>query len=675
MKNKGIIFLFLSFVMLFSNKAVASNCSYNDAIVYFSSPSATLSSYNPEYYCSDILYLINSKKGNIPLDEYKKLYPQKVSRNINYLRRIGITPNIFDEYIEEEDYDTFVSKTETNIYLKTLVGNYRSDENLYVVSSSLLEPTDLFQNNTDGDIVNAEKNYKICMKSKNSKPSESSLYSSDSIGYNQIISAIPVGLRPVVLSGSTLRNVFDMDVATIEDNRALGSKSLRLINFSDEIFEKNNSTDVEWKENVCKTNTLKEKVRRNSTCYLCPYIVMIFNEISLIFNYMYTTFKYTMIIFLIVFGSLFMVFNFLKGFSSLPFSADFSSYPKSVAKKLQVILIVVTLVWVPPRMLFSWTIQPVLDLTLYISDTIMRVGDADKTELKCDGSTIVDKINQQRIDENKEIEVPPIVKQKQLANSTFTNDSVILSKTTMGNIVCFLSNTLKSNATQMTMGEVLVTSAFDFNINYENRFLGFIFGIIIFGLYFLISIMISFYILDGLLEFLKIAIMWPFYVFGYAFPIVKFNVKSIMNTAKSFGLTMVNLAVFSMFNSALLNSFYFVGTNKNLLTVLNDAIDKNDVSIILSSMPTDLLAITQFLFIIYCIYYIYSQLGKFASSYGGSMGSISIGNNIRNIINSSRKTLTSVSREVKGARKSPEKEDNKPEEKAEKEETTEETNE
>ncbi|MBP5583467.1 MAG: asparagine--tRNA ligase, partial [Bacteroidales bacterium] len=46
-------------------------------------------------------------------------------------------------------------------------------------------------------------------------------------------------------------------------------------------------------------------------------------------------------------------------------------------------------------------------------------------------------------------------------------------------------------------------------------------------------------------------------------------------------------------------------------------------------MPTDLLAITKFLFIIYCIYYIYSQLGKFASSYGGSMGGISIGDNIR----------------------------------------------
>ncbi|MCR5506602.1 MAG: hypothetical protein K6F04_02000 [bacterium] len=674
MKNK-FAFLFFAFLTIFSGNAFASNCSYNDAIVYFSSPSVVLSSYNKNYYCSDILYLINSKKGNIELSEYKKLYPKKVSKNIDYLRSIGITPNIFDEYIEEENYDAFATRIETDTYIKTLIDNFRADEKLYVVTSQSLEPSDLFDNNNIGDIVNSEKNYKNCIKTKNSKPSESSLYSSDSIGYNQIISAIPSALKPVVVSGSILQNIFEMDVATIEDNRALGESNLRLISFSNEIFEKNNSTSVEWKQSVCKPNTLNEKVKRNSTCYLCPYIVMIFNEISLIFNYMYTTFKYTMIVFLIVFGALFMVFEFLKGFSSLPFSADFSSYPKSIAKKLQAILIVVTLVWVPPRMLFSWTIQPVLDLTLYISDTIMEVGNTKGTEFKCDGNTIVDKINQQRIDEHKEMMVPPIVKQRQLANLTSFDDSVILSKTTMGNIICFLNNTLESNGRQMTMGEVLVTNAFDFNVDYENRFLGFIFGIIIFGLYFLISIMISFYILDGLLEFLKIAIMWPFYVFGYAFPVVKFNVKSIMNTAKSFGLTMVNLAVFSMFNSALLNSFYFVGTKKNLLSILNEAIEKNDVSIILSNMPTDLLAITQFLFIIYCIYYIYSQLGKFASSYGGSMGGISIGDNIRGIINSSRKTLASVSREEKGAKKSPAQDDDKKEEEQESEQPKETENE
>ncbi len=608
----------LSFLFLFSKVSVASKCSYNDAIVYFSAPSVTLSSYNPDYYCSDILYLIRSNKGNISLDEYKKLYPKQVVKNINYLRSIGITPDIFENNIDNEDYEAFSSKEQTEIYIQNLVDNYRNNENLYVVSALSFEPDeDLFANNNIGDIVNTEKSYKSCIVQKDSNPSESSLYSSESIGYNQIINAIPSALKPVVIVDDVLQNVFDMNVASIEDNRALGSKKNRIVNFSTDIFEKNNSTQIEWKERICKPNTLEAKVKRNSTCYLCPYIVMIFNEISYIFNYMYTTFKYIMLLFLVVFGCLFIVFEFLKGFSSLPFEADFSSYPKNIAKKLQVILIVCTIVWVPPKSLFSWTVQPVIDLTLYISDTVMNVNTTSETRSKCNGVTIVDEINKKRINDNADIMVPPIVKQKQLSDMQLIEDASILSKTTMGNIICFLNNTLEANGKQMTMGEVLFTNAFNFRIEYDNRLLGFIFGIIIFGLYFLISIMISFYILDGLLEFFKIAIMWPFYVFGYAFPVVKFNVKSIMNTAKSFGLTMINLAVFSMFNSALLNSFYFVGSKENLLTVLNEAIKNNDVSIILSSMPTDLLSITQFLFIIYCIYHIYSKLGELAASYAG----------------------------------------------------------
>lgn len=662
MKKIKALFFILSFFI--SANVFAGNCSYNDAIVYFSSPSVTLSEYSPEYYCSDILYLKQSGKKNIPLTEYNALYPKEVKKNIQYLRSIGITPNIFDEDIDNEDYVFFSSKETTDVYFKNLVANLRADENIQVATAGIFESNeDLFKNNKIGDIVNEEKHFKLCATSKDSKPSESSMYSSDSIGYNQIMSAIPYALKPVVVSDGTLKNVFDMDVAQIENNPSLASKSLRLVNFSNEIFEKNNSTSIEWKERVCKPNTLKEKVKRNSTCYLCPYIVMIFNEVSYLFNYMYNTFKYIMISFLIVFGVLFMVSKFAKGFSSLPFDADVSSYPKEVAKKMQAILVVVTLLWVPPKTLFSWTVQPVLDLTLYISDTIMEIGNTDTEKYTCNGDTIVDKILQLHIDEHKEMMVPPIVKQKQMQTMASQENDAIISKTTMGNIICFLTNTLKSNATQMTMGEVLVTNAFNFKSEYENRFLGFIFGVIIFGLYFLINIMISFYILDGLLDFFELAIMWPVYVFGYAFPVVKFKITRIVEVAKNFGLTMINLAVFAMFNSALLNSFYFVGSKENLFTILNKAIDENNVSLILSSVTTDLLAITQFLFIIYCIYYIYSQLGKFAASYGGKMGSISIGSGIRSLINTSRKTMASVSRKASGYKKIDKKDETKPNEK------------
>ncbi len=661
MRKNSFAFLLIFFVSIFSGNAFAGNCSYNDAIIYFSSPSVTLSSYNPEYYCSDILYLIKNKKGNMSLDAYKKLYPQKLHSNVKYLRSLGLTPDIIEEEIEDFDYDFLLTKETTDTYLKNLIANYRSGDNIFVVTDNSIEPDpELFQYNAQGDIVNSEKNYKTCIKVKDSNPTESSLYSSENVGYNQIINAIPPALRPIVVSGGKLQNIFDMDVATIDNNPALGKRkfgaitpmngprSFRFVDFSNDIFEKNNSTSIEWIDKVCKPSSLEDKVKRNSTCFLCPYIVMIFDEVSYIFDYMYKTFKYTMLIFLIVFGSLFIVFEFLKGFSSLPFTADFSGYPKTIAKKLQAILIVVTIIWIPPRNLFSWTIQPVLDLTIYISDTIMEVGNKSGNQYKCNGDTIVDEINQKRIEEHKEFQVPPVVKQKQLANIQLIEDASILSKTTMGNIICFLNNTLEANGKQMTMGEILVTKAFSFSKHpeYEYRFLGFIFGVIVFGLYFLISIMISFYILDGLLEFFKIAIMWPFFVFGYAFQYTKFNVKSIIGTAKSFGLTLINIAVFSVFNSALLNSFYFVGTRENLLTILNEAIKKDDVSIILKNVPSDPLAITQFLFIVFCIYYIYSKLGVLASSYGGSMGGISIGNNIRNIVNSSRSAITSVTRKL-----------------------------
>ena len=667
MKKNSFAFLLFLFVSIFSGSTLAGNCSYNDAIIYFSSPSATLSSYNPEYYCSDILYLIKSKKGNIPLEAYIKLYPQKVANNVSYLRSLGITPDVFDENIEDYDYDLLLTKESTDTYLKNLIANYRSGDNFYVVTNQEIEPdAELFKYSTAGTIVNSEKNYKSCIKTNdanNVRPSEGELYPSEHIGYNQIIKAIPPALKPIVVNGKSLQNVFDMTVATIEKNTALGVKKFRSVNFTNDIFEKNNSTSFEWNEGTCQPSTLDEKVKRNSNCYLCPYIVMIFDEISLIFDYMYKTFKYTLILFLVVFGSLFIVFEFLRGFSSGPFNVDFTNYPKTIAKKLQVILIVVTVIWIPPKILFSWTIQPVLDLTLYISDTVIEAGTTPDSRYKCNGETIVDEINKKRLEEDKNFAIPPIIKQRKLADVQLIEDASILSKTTMGNIICFLNNTLEANGKQMTMGEVLVTNVFSFTKHpeYENRLLGFVFGVIIFGLYFLINIMISFYILDGLLEFFQIAIMWPFYVFGYAFQYSNFNVKSIMGKAKSFGLTMINLSVFSLFNSALLNSFYFVGTRENLITILNEAIKNDDVSIILKNVPSDLLAITQFLFIVYCIYYIYANLGKLASSYGGSMGGMSIGKNIRDIINYSRTWATSVKLDKTSYRKS-KKQDTKKEE-------------
>ena len=217
----------------------------------------------------------------------------------------------------------------------------------------------------------------------------------------------------------------------------------------------------------------------------------------------------------------------------------------------------------------------------------------------------------------------------------------------MGNIICFLTNTLEANGRQMTMGEILMKDLFNANSTSEHKFIGFLFGIVVFFLYFFISFMIGFYILDGLLQFFKLAIMWPFYIFGYAFNFAGFNIKEIIDVAKNFGLIMINLAVFSMFNSALLNSFYFGSSKESIMQTVNKAIETNDTSIITNSIPVDLLSISKFLFIIYCIYYLYAKLGELAASYGGKSGELVIGAKIKNLFDSTKKTFFSVSHEDK----------------------------
>lgn len=789
-------------------------CPIEKAKIYFSMPDATIASYNPEYYCSDIMYLNSLNKGNIPLAEYENLYPVEVQKNVSYLRKIGITPNLMDN-ISEEDYDNLTTPQLTDDFMRGLVSQMRGGNKYIITTYKQFEPSsDLFVGNSIGDILNEEKNYNSCSIIAEASPViEDSLYTTSSeksaSTYRQLIRTMPPALTPIALNGNKFINAFGDTVAIVKDNRALG-KGKRQITFSNIIFSKLYTTTIGWDEKTCRPNTLQEIVNRNSNCYLCPYIIMIFNEISYLFDYMYSHFAKIILIFIIVFGALWIVFEFFKGFKGLPFSADFSFYPKSITKKLQKILIVCTIFLVPPQTLFSWTVAPVLDLTVGISDAIMSSTQTEKTELDCNADSVVDELNAQRHDAQNDTPTPPIVKIAEQKSIDKLQDSYIIPKNTMGNIVCFLTNTLKANGRQMTMGEVLIKNLFDSSSHSSitNRLLGFTFGLIIFALYFSISLMISFYVLDGLLQFLLLAITWPFAVFGYAFDIVSIKVSaiSLVNMAKTYGLILINLAVFSLFNSALLNSFTFMnidnsvyeslqssnlniwnekdralmpfgnpaenapitsefgersnpfldeadihantefhtgmdfaipeGTSvattsdgvvkqaglrgnygyavevehnggfstiyghlskvsvsvgdkitagteiglsgstgrstgphlhyevrynghilnpasfttkpENITQILTRAIDENNPSIITDSIPMDLLSITKFLFIVYCIYYIYANLGQFAETYGGNAGSTPIGSAIRSLINSGISTMTKVSRTPAG---------------------------
>lgn len=628
-----LLFFIPMFYLSVGAYSAPSNCTYDNAKFYFPSASVVLSEYSPSYYCSDISYLISSKRGNISLSEYEKLYPSEVQKNISYLRKIGLTPDLVNEYIDEDDYSRLATPNSTDDFIKSLVAEVRGSAPYVIATYKNFEANKaIFDGNKIGDILNKDKGYRSCSIIQNDATYsvDNSLYETDAPTYRKLISALPPVLSPVVLNGNKLENIFGETVATIRDNRALG-KQTREVYFSS---LSNQTTNIKWNNGVCKPKTIQEMVNRNSHCYLCPYIVMIFNEISYLFDYMYSHFSGIIVTFLFVFGCLFMVFEFFKGFKGLPFESDFSYYPKSIAKQLQKILVVCTLILVPPKILFSWTVEPVLNLTMAISDSVMQVGTTSGTRYSCDGASVVDKINAEHRTEQNETAVPPIIKVEQAKSLERLQNSSIISKDTMGNIVCFLTNTLEANGRQMTMGEVLVRDLFNFSSKSEHKFLGFVFGVVIFGLYFSIGLMISFYVLDGLLDFLKLAIIWPFAVFGYAFNIVGIStsIKSIIEMARKFGLTMINLAVFALFNSALLNSFYFVNTKENILQILNRAIEQNDTSIITDNIPVDLLSVSKFLFIVYCIYYVYNKLGEFASSYGISSGGISLGKNIKNIV-------------------------------------------
>ncbi|MDR1476902.1 MAG: hypothetical protein LBI17_02110, partial [Rickettsiales bacterium] len=99
--------------------------------------------------------------------------------------------------------------------------------------------------------------------------------------------------------------------------------------------------------------------------------------------------------------------------------------------------------------------------------------------------------------------------------------------------------------------------------------------------------------------------------------------------------------------------FYFInrkGGNDTLLGILDRAAAANDVKIILDSVPTDLLAMSKFLFIVFAMFYVYSKLDEFTKNYSdGSVGEKPIGDAVKKLVLSGVATATSVTREAKGS--------------------------
>ena len=639
MMNNFKIIVFFLFSCLFSfeipaqtkNISVA-NCSDKQAEVFFKDKNIVIN-YNKSYYCSDILYLLKTKKGNISLSDYTKLYPTDLHSNFNYLRKLGFTPDVIEKYIKKDIYKIFQDRQSIDNYIKTAINFTRKDYNYDVIVDEKYEPhlkdtkDNIFEK---GDILNKEKYYKNCLI-KTEKDTEN------------IISYFPVAMSPVVINGDALLNMFGEKIAVVKNNPF--DLKQKTIFFQNDFVNNDLSFDIYWNNEVCELkNTLQKRVDRLSRCIVCSAIVMFSNLISYLFQAMYDNFRNIIIAFWIVFGSLWILFEFLKNFKGLPFDVDLKSFPKSISKKMQILFTISILILVPVPKLFSWTVAPVLDLTLGISHMIMNIS-AEKQENKfyCDINKSVKDV---MISFQNENPLPPIITKNQNATIKITsitdNEKMIFSNDTMGSIVCFLKNILTHNAKYVVMGETLMIDSW-YSVFTPNSFRKMFIGLMIFGLFIMINLRISFYILDALFDFLKLAITWPFAVFGMVFNIIGFStsINNLIGMAKKFGLIMVNLSVFSLYNAILINSFSFTNAKDgdNIANVLNNAIATGDTKLITENIFTDILSVSKFLFIVYCLYYIYSKLGQFASFYGGNSGDLKIEKSMEQIVKNTTKTV------------------------------------
>jgi len=386
----------------------------------------------------------------------------------------------------------------------------------------------------------------------------------------------------------------------------------------------------------------------HSVCRFCPLIVMMAEEASFVFNIMWEKFRDAVLIFLALFGAFSFLVVFAGRFKNAPFElGEFSSYFKEMGGRMKAVLIAGVIAVIPPQTILSFTFEPVMLLSFGISEQVLKsaVPEQARTPIAelCneDKGKVVDEINARRRVAKDDRAIPPIVRrqaeragaEEQRAGRELGENS-ILSKRVVGGAVCLISNMMSANARQLTMGQVILMNSwnvFKFGWNVPMVFL---MGLLVFGLFFLINLMIAFYVLDALIDVLELAFLWPFMLVGYAFDISKLKLDRITKVAVSFGGTMITLSVFSLLNAMLLGTFAFtIGKDKMMMDtreILDEAIRQGNSNIILDQLTNDVVGMSQFLFIAFAIFFTYANLRRFADSFGGQMSDERIRSAIQN---------------------------------------------
>jgi len=619
--------LLLFLAMLFIGTRVNAACTGTDAEIWFGSAARIETSYDPDLYCWDIAFLERAGRGPMPVTDLNSLYPAGL--NASLLRRLGFTPDLVSDLLADDDGDVFEALRDN------------PEAFIAVTAASLMADAD-YTIDDNGRISNDRG--RACVMGWDAEAGVGDMFT-----LRDVLNAMPIAARPVAMQG--MRLVAPMPSAAVatmvyDQMDTIGGKdatksATRNIMFSH--FPSAMTTPVSWDMRACPTGKLALILEKNSRCALCRHLVFFTNEISYIFNYMFLTFRYILISFIILAGCFAIAGRYWGAFKGFPFTEGFGGFLKGLGEKMRVIVIAGIVAMMPPKTLFSFTLEPVLDLTVGLSQKILSLQNDTPP---CNSQTVVDELRGAEEIRRSEKIIPPVVRLKDITNDGYMaimTDGAVLSPETVGAVVCFMRSVYALNAKGQLMGQIFFMHPFRAMARgFTGGIVAIIMGVLIWGFFWWINLMIGFYILDAFYGLLKIAITWPFRVFGYAFDWTGFSLSDVMTAGKDIGITLVSLSVFAVYNTLFIASFQFAG---GVGGGIDEAIRTDNADLVLDMIqPGNILELSKFLFVLFVMWYFYSNMNNLVGAFGGKVGDRPLGNAIKRLFASGVGVMTTAVR-------------------------------
>ena len=373
-------------------------------------------------------------------------------------------------------------------------------------------------------------------------------------------------------------------------------------------------------------------VEFHSKCRLCRFIVLLSDQISYVFNKIYAAYSELVLIFLFVFGCFALAQSVWKGMGGLPFKDNIMESFREMNSKTRMIFIASVLAIIPPQTLFQFTFAPIMSFSYTLARTTLTLSGVPSLAMdpddpaSCQPKPKLDSIRAERRRLDKERIMPPALRSNRMfsgmEDAAPPGENPVIEDGVVGGAICLLSDMQRANARFLMAGQVMFFNSLNFtDLGWWALAIGAM-GAFIFTLFFLINLYMAFYILDGLVDVLELAILWPLMVFGYAFEWIGFSVSRVKDVALRFGTTLVSLAIFTMFNVAMLGGFMLAGGDGGMTfdQLMKEVLDTGDTKLLLRVLPHDLKGMTQFMFMVFVGHYLYSKISDFVASFGARIG-------------------------------------------------------